>query len=137
GLVHLHIFGEGPHRPHIEQLIADLAIPHLVTLHGAVARPHDALRQTGLLALPSAAEGFGLVLIEAMTAGVPVVATDVPGIRDVVRDEETGLLVDADVELELAFAMMRVIEDERLRHRLIENGIREVHERFSWPSVIG
>jgi glycosyltransferase involved in cell wall biosynthesis len=135
--VHLHIYGEGNERAHIESEIARLHMTDHVTLHGAVDRPHDALTKIGLLVLPSLAEGFGLVLIEAMAAGVPVVATDVPGIRDVVRDEETGLLVDAEHELELAFAMMRVIEDERLRHRLIENGIREVHERFSWPSVIG
>lgn len=134
--VHLHIYGEGAERAHIESEIARLHMTHHVTMHGAVERPHDALTKIGLLVLPSLAEGFGLVLIEAMAAGVPVVATDVPGIRDVVRDEETGLLVDAEQELELGFAMMRVIEDARLRHRLIENGLREVHERFSWPTVL-
>jgi glycosyltransferase involved in cell wall biosynthesis len=134
--VHLHVFGEGAERAHIESEIARLHMSEYVTLHGSIDDPAEALRRIGLLVLPSLAEGFGLVLIEAMAAGVPVVATDVPGIRDVVRDEVTGLLVDTDVDLELAFAMMRVIEDERLRHRLIENGLRDVHERFAWPGVI-
>jgi glycosyltransferase involved in cell wall biosynthesis len=134
--VHLHIFGEGDQRARIEQDIARLHLARDVTMHGQIERPHDALRQIGALVLPSLAEGFGLVLIEAMAAGVPVIATNAPGIRDVVRHEETGLLVDPTHPTELAFAVMRVIEDAPLRARLIATGLREVRERFSWPAVL-
>jgi glycosyltransferase involved in cell wall biosynthesis len=134
--VHLHIFGEGDQREAIEREIARLHLRRDVTLHGRVERPQDALKQIGVLVLPSVAEGFGLVLIEAMAAGVPVVATNVPGVRDVVRDGETGLLVDTDDSMGLAFAVMRVIEDASLRNRLIEAGLREVREQFGWEHVI-
>jgi glycosyltransferase involved in cell wall biosynthesis len=134
--VHLHIFGEGDQRWRIEAEINLLHLNKEVTIHGQIDRPQDALKQIGVLVLPSIAEGFGLVLIEAMAAGVPVVASNVPGIRDVVQHERTGLLVDLKDDLQMAFAIMRVIEDESLRRKLIENGRREVVERFSWPAVI-
>jgi len=86
----LHIFGDGAERGALERLTADRKLESHVVFHGAVPRPQEALRQVGMLILPSAAEGFGLVLIEAMVSGVPVVATDVAGIRDVVRHGQTG-----------------------------------------------
>jgi glycosyltransferase involved in cell wall biosynthesis len=136
GLVHLHVFGDGPQRPDIEHEIANLAISHLVTLHGATPRPHDALARLGLLVLPSAAEGFGLVLIEAMAAGVPVLATNAPGIRDVVTDNQNGLLVPVGDAGALARSIERLITDPQLRARLVEGGKQSVQQRFSWTSVI-
>src|SRR5205814_1575312 len=88
---HLHLFGQGSLRQQIEFDIARLNLTTRVTLHGAIPRPQEALNQIDLLVLPSDAEGFGLVLIEAMAANIPIVATNVPGIRDVVIDGQTGL----------------------------------------------
>jgi glycosyltransferase involved in cell wall biosynthesis len=134
--VHLHVFGEGSERPRIESVIRELALSDRVTLHGSVARPEDALRNIELLVLPSAAEGFGLVLIEAMAAGVPVVATDVPGIRDVVRSGQTGLLVQPGSPRELARAIDRVIGTPELRDRLVRAAMEDVSRRFTWEVVL-
>jgi glycosyltransferase involved in cell wall biosynthesis len=136
GLVHLHIFGDGPERGRIEASIDRARMRHAVTMHGAAARPQEALSELGLLLLRSDAEGFGLVLIEAMAAGVPVLANDVPGIRDVVRSNETGLLVHPGSPIEGVFAIRRVVEDRAFRDRLIRNGLTEVRERFSWGNVV-
>jgi glycosyltransferase involved in cell wall biosynthesis len=89
-----------------------------------------------VLVLPSLAEGFGLVLIEAMAAGVPVVATDVPGIRDVVSDGVNGLLVPPKSPQALAGAIGRVLSDRALRQMLVGNGSRIVRERFTWQQVL-
>jgi len=134
----LHIFGDGVLRVPLERQAAKELPPAHVhyQFHGAVDTPGEALKQIDLLVLPSVAEGFGLVLIEAMATGVPVIATDVPGIRDVVDHERTGLLVPRSAGIELAFGIMRLIEETSLRRRLIENGLREVRERFSWESVM-
>lgn len=134
--VNLHVFGEGRERPILEKLVQELQLERRVRLHGAVARPQDALRQIKLLVLPSAAEGFGMVLIEAMAAGVPVVATKVPGIRDVVVDGETGILVPPQSPAALAQAIGRVIGDIKLRKQLVAAGRREVIRRFSWDTVL-
>ena len=136
GLVRFDIFGDGSERPRIEQAIARLGLQDVVRLRGAIARPQDALAELGMLVLFSKAEGFGLVLIEAMAAGVPVVATNVPGIRDVVRSGETGLLVSFPSPAEFHFAVRRMVEDRQFRSRVIQNGLAEVRERFSWDRVL-
>jgi len=133
---HLHIFGEGPERAEIERTVIRLGLAARVTLHGAVARPQDALSQMRLLVLPSTAEGFGLVLIEAMAAGIPVIATDVPGIRDVVKNDVTGLLVPPAQPQKLATAINHLIDDPQLRDRLIDAAAADVRERFTWDVVL-
>jgi glycosyltransferase involved in cell wall biosynthesis len=132
----LHIFGEGPQRQHLESLMDRLGITERVTLHGAIARPQAALAQMDLLVLPSEAEGFGLVLIEAMASGVPVVATDVPGICDVVRNGKTGLLVPVASPGALAHAIRMIAEDAVLRRTLAANALDDVRERFVWDVVL-
>ena len=132
----LHVYGEGPDRPRIERAIATFGVGDRVTLHGSVARPQDALTSAGMLVLPSLAEGFGLVLIEAMAAGVPVVATDVPGVRDVVRDGETGLLVPAGDAVAVSGALRRVIGEPSLRDRLVSTAGADVRTRFTWDTVL-
>jgi glycosyltransferase involved in cell wall biosynthesis len=136
GRVRLAIFGDGAERPHIVSEISRLNIADHVTLHGAVARPQDALAQIDLLVLPSMAEGFGLVLIEAMAAGVPVVATNVAGIRDVVVNGETGVLVPPGDPDELAVAIEKVLGNSTLRHRLVSHAAKDVRERFTWDAVM-
>lgn len=132
----LAIYGEGTKRGAIESQVARLGLGQRVRLCGAVPRPQEALAQTALLVLPSQAEGFGLVLIEAMAAGVPVVATDVPGIRDVVEHERTGLLVKAGDPQHLADAIIRMREDKALRERLVNNAREMVRHRYAWSDVL-
>jgi len=136
GLVHLHIFGEGSDRRRIEKQIADRNLSSQVTLHGQIDRPQTALAGMGILVLPSLAEGFGLVLIEAMAAGVAVVATDVPGIRDVIRHNQTGLLVPPSDPPRLAAAIGQLVEDRALRERLIAAASADVRQRLTWATVM-
>lgn len=132
----LDVWGEGSHRRVIEAAIAKYRLADRVKLHGAIAAPTAALQQIDCLVLPSAAEGFGLVLIEAMAAGVPIVATRVPGIREVVREDYTGLLVPVGDPTALANAIQRVCTDESLRLSLMGNGRREVEAKYTWDRVL-
>lgn len=88
-----------------------------------------------VLVLPSEAEGFGLVLIEAMAAGVPVVGTNVPGIRDVIVDGENGLLVAVREPKALADVVRRVFDDRALRDRIVAGGLKSVKERYDWAAI--
>lgn len=134
--VELHIFGEGPERPALIAEIRRLDLQTRVNLHGAIARPQQALAEIDVLVLPSQAEGFGLVLIEAMAAGIPIVATNVPGIRDVVEHGRTGLLVRARAPTDLAAAIQRVMLDSSLRRTLVANAAVEVRRKFTWDVVL-
>jgi len=80
-------------------------------------------------------ESFGIVLVEAMAAGVPIVASNIPGYREVVRDGIEGFLVPPGDAGELAAAVRRVLTDEALSHALAAAG-RERAERFRWPVVV-
>ena len=79
-------------------------------------------------------ESFGLVLVEAMAAGLPVVATRIPGYDEVVRDGVDGLLVPPDDPAALAAAILRVLTDPALALRLAGSGKARAAE-FSWDRV--
>ncbi len=134
--IHVDVFGEGQERRALDSLVESLGLQNVVTLHGSVEHPAEALKRIDALVLPSKAEGFGLVLIEAMAAGVPVIATDVPGIRDVVTHEETGLLVPFGRSDALATAICRMRTDRTLREELIRRGREEVARRYTWERVL-
>lgn len=135
-----HIFGDGPERERLRLLSIGLGVDRRVFFRGAVSRPQEAMAEMDVLLFPSRGEGFGLVLIEAMASGIPVIAVAEGGVLDVVRHEYNGLLVERDlgfvVRRGVVPALERIIDDEPLRARLIENGLATVRERFNWDVVI-
>ncbi len=130
----LDIHGDGPERARLEALAAPLG--DRVRFHGATADPRGAMGAMDAVVLCSQAEGFGLVLIEAMAAGVNVVASDVPGIRDVVDSQRTGLLVPAASPRSLADAIQRLRLDPGLGDRLRIEAAADVRRRFTWEIVL-
>jgi glycosyltransferase involved in cell wall biosynthesis len=101
--------------------------------------PHDELQRlyarAAVVACPSRREGFGVTCLEAMAHGRPVVATPMGGLRDLVVDGETGLVVPARDPAALRAALERLLGDPELRRRLGEAGRRRAGERFSWAAV--
>jgi starch synthase (maltosyl-transferring) len=89
----LVLAGEGDYRPQIERLIREYALEDRVLLLGARSDVASLLRSADLFLLPSRTEGLPNALLEAMAAGLPILATDVPGCRDLIRHGETGWLV--------------------------------------------
>jgi glycosyltransferase involved in cell wall biosynthesis len=133
-----HIFGEGPMRKRLERLVRDPRYAGRVQLRGAVRRPQDALGEMDLLFFPSGGEGFGLVLIEAMASGVPVVAIPRGGVTDVIEHDVNGVLLDwkSDPAGELAHGLGELLDDAPRRDRLIAGGLATVRRRFNWDAVI-
>jgi len=86
--------------------------------------------------LSSLREGLPLAVLEAMAAGVPVIATDVGGVKEVVTDGEDGLLVPVGDSQALAEAIARVLGDQDLRERLIANAKRKVEAYFSLDQMV-
>jgi phosphatidylinositol alpha-mannosyltransferase len=80
-------------------------------------------------------ESFGIVLVEAMAAGLPVVATCNDGYCRVIKDGSTGLLVSPQKPQALASAIARLLDSERLRRTLAERGKQEAYQ-YSWPRII-
>ena len=113
----LVIAGDGELRAATEALIAELAIADHVHLLGMVRDVPAVMSGLDLFALSSDSEGLPMVLVEAMSASLPVVATDVGGVAKVVRQDETGLLVPSGNEEALRGAVDTLIGDRALRER--------------------
>jgi len=101
-----------------------------------IYRPDEAeklrlLREAAVLAAPSRYEGFGIMLVEAMAAGAPVVTTDVPTGNEIVQHERNGLLFPYEDVDALAAAIVRLLDDRDLARRLAEEGRRCAAERYS------
>jgi glycosyltransferase involved in cell wall biosynthesis len=101
--------------------------------------PHDELERlyarAAVVVCPSRREGFGVACLEAMAHGRPVVATDVGGLRDLVVDGETGLVVPPRDPAALRAALEQLLADPKLRQRLGAAGRQRARERFSWDAV--
>ena len=98
-------------------------------------RKRSELTRAHVVCAPSlGGESFGMVLTEAFAAATPVVASDIPGYRDVVRDGTDGLLSPPGDPLALAESLRRLILDERMRAQMAR-AARERAERFAWPHV--
>jgi glycosyltransferase involved in cell wall biosynthesis len=110
--------GDGELRPQIERQVRDLGLGARVVLYGTATELLPLYDAFDLFVQASNSEGLPNVLLEASSAGLPIVATDAGGTREVVRDGETGLLVPTDDLDSLAGAMHRAIGDEDLRRRL-------------------
>jgi len=127
----LVLAGDGPLRAELEARARELSIDPAVTFLGFRERVADVLSGLDIFALSSRTEGVPLALLEAMAAGLPVVATAVGGVPEVVVDGESGLLVPpADAEA-LAGALGRLARDRPLAERLGAAARRRVRERFS------
>ena len=139
----LVVVGSGPYKRDLVSVTETLNLQDKVTFLNAVSQ-EELVRYYSIadvFVLPSIVndegetEGLGVVLLEAMASGVPVIGTDVGGIPDIIRDQETGLLVQQKSPGDLAEKINRVFTDEDLRQRLSEKGHSFVMEHFSWPVI--
>ncbi len=92
------------------------------------------LEKSSVLVLPSREEGFGMVLLEAMHMGVPVVASNTGGIPEIVLDQMNGILVERENPEALSAGILSVLNDGSLREKLVRNG-REMVKKFSWEKA--
>ncbi len=126
----LDLVGEGPERSRIEALVASLGLASHVRFLGEKSDLISLLQHSDLFLLPSQTESFGLAALEAMACGVPVVASDVGGIPEVVVDGETGFLVaPGDIAL-MAKHARRLLTDEDLRRRVSREARHVAETRF-------
>lgn len=124
------LVGEGPERSALERLRAELGLEQRVRMPGWSAEPADALNECDALVLPSRWESFPLVVLEAMHAGLPVVASDVGSVAEAVVDGETGLLVRPG-EVEPLRDAIRRVGDRDVAARMGEAGRARARELFT------
>jgi len=131
--IHLLLIGDGPHRRDLEFELKQSTIPHTFT--GDLPQAYKALPAMDLFVLPSVSEGMGLVLLEAMQAGVPIVASAVGGIPEVVRAGIDGLLVPSGDVAGFCDACSRIIDNPALAKSLVLSG-QSRWSKFSIESMV-
>ena len=133
----LAFLGEGPELGTLQRTAASLGVNDRVRFAGWVPPPWPEHWRFDVLLVPSRYEGFGLVAVEAMLAGIPVVASDVAGLSEVLTDEKTGLLVEPDEFAGFVRATRRMLDDVDLRDELVLHAFEDARRRFSAATMIG
>jgi L-malate glycosyltransferase len=129
--VKLVIVGDGRDRHYLESMAEDLGVRDRIIFAGHQKRPGPFYECMNVFALASHMEGFGLVVVEAMFFGLPVVATAVGGIKDVVVDGTTGTLVPRHEPKALADAVFHLYRNPSLMKSFGEAGLRRAQNEYS------
>jgi glycosyltransferase involved in cell wall biosynthesis len=127
----LFLVGDGDFEQEIRHCASSLNIEDCVSFLGYQSNPLAFMEKADLLVLPSKEDGFGRVLLEAMSVGTPVIGTRIGGIQEVVQHEVNGLLVTYGDVSALKEAMKRMLEDESLRKKTIGAGFQILRDRFN------
>lgn len=133
----LIIAGDGPEYQHLKAQIAKLELKEKVTMLGRVENRNipQLLKSADIFVRLSRKEGFGVSFLEAMAAGVPVVATPIGGITDFIENEKTGLLVMPEKPQEAARAIERLLGERKLYTHVQKNARVLVKEKYTWEKI--
>lgn len=135
--VRFKILGVGPLEQALRARVKELKLEGRVDFLGFISQtdlPRH-LHQADIFVRPSLSEGMGNSFIEAMAAGLPVIATPVGGIPDFLKDGETGLMVEPKSPRLIAFQVQKLISDRVLRDKIVINAKRMVKEKYDWDLI--
>lgn len=134
--IKLTVVGEGNYMHVLQQLASELKLDNRVNFYGYC--PRDKLVQlynrSDIFVLPSMAESFGMVFVEAMSCGLPVIGARVGGVPDIIK-EENGILVTPDSVDDVVSAIQHLASDESLRNSMAKENRRKAVEQYAWSSV--
>ncbi|MGI6657059.1 MAG: glycosyltransferase [Desulfobulbus sp.] len=131
----LVFLGDGPQRSLLENMARELDLEHRVHFLGFQSNVQERVRSFDLVAFSSLSEGIPVAMLEAMAAGVPVVATRVGGIPEAIRDGVDGLLVPSGNAQALADAILRYVGDAALRRQIGSSGRQRVASLYSREAI--
>jgi N-acetyl-alpha-D-glucosaminyl L-malate synthase BshA len=132
----LHLAGDGPERSHVEALVSLLGLADDVTFFGERVDVAKVLQGSDVFLLPSETESFGLGALEAMACGVPVVASNVGGLPEVVRDGETGFLAAVGDIGDMAKHVRDLLADPDLHARMSRAARSRAEEHFQLEPAV-
>lgn len=124
------ISGEGPLEKELKRKVARMGLKKCILFLGFVENLAEYLASLDIFVLPSRTEGLGIILLEALACGVPVLATGVGGIPEIITSGTHGLLVPPRDQEQLAAGIETLWENKKLMNDLVENGKERIKERF-------
>jgi glycosyltransferase involved in cell wall biosynthesis len=134
--LHVLFVGDGPLREELRAWVQRAGLESRIHFAGRRNDVPSLLRAADLFVLPSAWEGLPNVLLEAMAAGVPVIATAVEGVSDLLVDHETGLMVPPNSPRDLAGAITVLLASPLQSRKMAESAQHVAAERFKWKEIV-
>ena len=131
------IVGDGPDRIKLENLARQLKIEDRVFFLGQIEhnKVFQYLKISDVFVRPSLSEGLGNSFLEAMAVGIPIIGTPVGGIPDFLKDEKTGLFCEVRNHFSIAEKIVKILKDEKLKNRLVENAKELVFKNYNWDNI--
>lgn len=134
--IKLYLVGEGEDKEDLKKMVNEKGLKESVIFLGRL-EGEDLYRRyskSDIVILPSKVECFSSVLLEAMTMAKPIIASNVEGTRNIIKNNYNGILIKPTPE-KIAEAVEKLIKNPRLRERLVKNGLKEI-KRYSWDKVV-
>ncbi len=132
----LFIVGDGPDRKNLEELVNNLRLKNKIKFLGFQKEVKKVLKDSDIFILSTRWEGLPLVILEAWATKVPVIGSNVHGIKSLIKDGEDGLLFKFGDEKDLAEKIKFLLREEELTKRLVENGFLKVTKEFNIKRMI-
>ncbi len=131
------ILGEGPEEASLKNLATELNISQNIKFLGTIGQEKIPryLAESNIFVRPSRSEGLGISFLEAIAAGLPIIAPPVGGIPDIIEDGKTGLFCNPEDPKDLAEKIMNLLENEPLAKSIVENGQKMIKEKFLWEKI--
>jgi glycosyltransferase involved in cell wall biosynthesis len=133
--VYLLLLGEGPIKTRLEDKASSLGISDGICFKGNVSNVYEYMNASDIFVFPSLSEGMPNALLEAMACRLPVIASRIGGVVDIVKDGKSGLLFKPGDISGLESAMVRLLKDDKLRQRLGAEARKTIVEGFSIDRV--
>lgn len=131
------LVGGGQERQALQELVKELDLEERVTFVGKVSNGEvpKYMVASDVFVLPSLSEGFPLVTLEAMASGLPIVATKVGGLPEIVKDGDNGFLIEPKNPEQIAEKVLSLLVDEELREKISRNN-QEKAKHYSWENIV-
>ena len=130
------IVGEGEHRQMLEKMIKELNITKYIKLVGIRTDVIELMKEADIFVLPSRYEGLSIAMIEAMACGLPIIASDAPGINPYILNGVNGILFPIEDHKELAENIKKLANNRKLRHRFSIEGKKLFNSEFDMKKNI-
>jgi len=132
----LNIYGQGSLEASLKEQAKNLGILDKTIFHGEALKMQDVLLETDLFVLPSVWEGLGIAILEAQAIGVPVIASNVDGIKEIIEDKKNGLLFEPKNPQAIFAAVDSLLSNPELTKQMVEQAYQQVQEKFNLHKIV-
>jgi len=130
------LIGDGQQRGEIENLIHKYKLGKKLLLVGAIPEAYKYLKAFDIFILPSVKEGFPWTILEAMAAEIPIIATKVGAVPEIIQSDKNGLLIEPASPQAIADSIIKLLRDEKFRNNIAAEGKKTVEEKFNLKKMV-